>query len=238
MIALAHERASAELHGTGVTVEAGIIPGRPERAVLAEADRFEADLIVVGARGQGSVAATLLGSVSRAVVENASCSVLVARGTATRRVLLATDGSTPAKLATTIVATWPMFATARILLVAVGEPPPRYPRVVLGHAEWRSAFRDTLATSAERACDIVEQAVKDLAAPGREVEIEVRLGEIDTEITAAALAWSTDIVVLGSNGRPLLHRLFLGSVARKVLDGVASSVLVARPPVDISPTKD
>jgi nucleotide-binding universal stress UspA family protein len=235
MIAVAHESVAADLNQAGVTVESRTLSGKSDRAIVAEAKRFRADLIVVGARGQGSIAATLLGSVSRTVVENAPCPVLVARGTASGRVLLATDGSTPARLATTLVATWPMFANATILVVAVGEPAPRYPRAVLSNAEWRSAFRDSMTGSVEQACDVVEQAVSQLAAGNREVDVEIRFGDVGAEIVSEAEAWQADIVVVGSSSRPLLHRLLLGTVARKVIDGVGSSVLVARPPAPEKP---
>jgi nucleotide-binding universal stress UspA family protein len=237
MITVAQERVAADLDRAGVAVEARTLSGKPERAIVAEAKRFGADLIVVGARGQGSIAATLLGSVSRSVVENAACPVLVARGTASRRVLVATDGSAPAGVATTLVATWPMFADARILVLAVGEPAPRYPRAVLGNAEWRSAFRESITTSAEQACDVVEQAVSQLAAGNREVDIDIRLGDVGAEVVSEAEVWQADIVVVGSSSRPLLHRLFLGTVARKIIDGAGSSVLVARPRAPDKPAR-
>jgi nucleotide-binding universal stress UspA family protein len=233
-IASTHERVAAELREAGVATESRTVRGKPEQAIVAEADRFGADLVVVGARRQGSIAATLLGSVSRAVVERASCSVLIARSTAIRRVLLATDGSLPARLATTIVGTWPMFAGARILLVGVGEGPPLYPGVVLNDSERDSAYRDTVVTSADEATSAVDEAVADLAARGRDVQAEIRVGEAATEVVSAAREWPADVVVQGAYAKPLLHRLILGSVARKVLDGVTCSVLVARP----GPTSD
>lgn len=231
-IAHEHERLRSALGAGGLVVETRVIGGRPERAIVAEAERFNADLVVVGARGQGSITATLLGSVSRAVVDDASCSVLVVRGTSLQRVLLATDGSAPARFATSMVANWPTFAAAHVLVVAVGAPAPRYPQAVLGTDAWRSAFRETITSSTDQACDVAEQTIADLSADGREVDVEIRLGDVATEIAAAAREWPADLVTVGSNGRSLLQRLFVDSVPRKVLDGVDASVLVARPPID------
>lgn len=228
-IALAHGRVAADLRDAGVLVEAATVAGKPARAIVTDANRFGADLIVVGARDQGPIAAMLLGSVSRAIVEDAPCSVLVSRGSAVSRVMLATDGSPPARVATSIVATWPLFADARIRVVGVGEAPPRYPRTVLSDDERLGAFDGAIAMSTSQATDVVEEAVEELAARGRQAEAEIRLGEAGQEVVAAAQHWPADLVVVGSRGQSLLRRLLLGSVARTVLDGVGSSVLVARP---------
>jgi nucleotide-binding universal stress UspA family protein len=79
---------------------------------------------------------------------------------------------------------------------------------------------------------VVEAAVAHLDVAGLEVEVEVRLGDVATEVTAAARDWSADLVTVGWNRRSLLHRLFVDSVPRKVLDSVGASVLVVRPRVE------
>ncbi len=228
-IAETHARVAADLRDAGLTVETSTVSGKPERAVVTDAERFEADLVVVGARRQGSIAATLLGSVSRAVVEGASCSVLVARSIATRRLLLATDGSPQSQHATAMVATWPMFEEASVMLIGVGEAPSRYPNTVLSDEERREAYRGTIDDSTSDANSVVQEAADTLQATGRQVKSEIRLGEVAAEVVAAAREWPADLVVVGCNSEPFLRRVILGSVARKVVDGVATSVLVARP---------
>lgn len=77
------ERAAAVLQaGSGtrdlpisrVTVEAS-----PKEAIVDEAERWGADLIVLGSHGRGLVQRFLLGSVSHAVVLHAPCAVEVVR---------------------------------------------------------------------------------------------------------------------------------------------------------------
>jgi nucleotide-binding universal stress UspA family protein len=56
-----------------------VLPGSPRSAILEEAERWKADLIVVGSHGYGAWQRLVLGSVSQAVVLHAKCSVEVVR---------------------------------------------------------------------------------------------------------------------------------------------------------------
>jgi nucleotide-binding universal stress UspA family protein len=72
--------ALAEEHG--IEAKTMMLVGDPADEIVAYADTIDADLIVVGSRGQGAIASTLLGSVSRGVLREARRPVLVVRGTA------------------------------------------------------------------------------------------------------------------------------------------------------------
>jgi nucleotide-binding universal stress UspA family protein len=65
--------------GPAVKVTGNILPGSPRSIILEEAERWSADLIVVGSHGYGTWHRFLLGSVSQAVVSHAKCSVEVVR---------------------------------------------------------------------------------------------------------------------------------------------------------------
>jgi nucleotide-binding universal stress UspA family protein len=56
-----------------------IIQGPPRQVIVEEAEKWGADLIVMGSRGLGTWNRLLLGSVSSAVVHHAKCSVEIAR---------------------------------------------------------------------------------------------------------------------------------------------------------------
>lgn len=61
-----------------------ILKGDPVDEIVAYADTIDADLIVVGSRGHGTIASALLGSVSRGILREARRPVLVVRGVAAR----------------------------------------------------------------------------------------------------------------------------------------------------------
>lgn len=65
--------------------------GEPGRAICSLAQRWGADLIVVGRRGNRGLAEMILGSVSNYVVHHAPCSVLVIQGEAFDEELAAAD---------------------------------------------------------------------------------------------------------------------------------------------------
>jgi len=63
----------------GIGVEVEVLQGPPRKMIVEEADRWGADLIVVGAHGDGPIHRFLLGSVAQAVVSHAGCSVEIVR---------------------------------------------------------------------------------------------------------------------------------------------------------------
>jgi nucleotide-binding universal stress UspA family protein len=72
------EQATA-LSGGDLTFASEILFGDPAKTIRRRARELEADLIVIGSRGLGTIKRLLLGSVSSAVSHQAPCSVLVVR---------------------------------------------------------------------------------------------------------------------------------------------------------------
>lgn len=74
------EEAKQYLEEKGVEyTTTAILGSNPARALRTTAEHENFDIIVVGSRGWGSKASILLGSVSRQVVANAECNVLVVK---------------------------------------------------------------------------------------------------------------------------------------------------------------
>jgi nucleotide-binding universal stress UspA family protein len=71
---------ATRLREAGLDAKAELREGDAARQIIAVADARQANLIVVGTRGQTGLRRLMLGSVARNVLLNAPCSVLVVRG--------------------------------------------------------------------------------------------------------------------------------------------------------------
>ncbi len=66
--------------GKDVNVSMNAVKGSAKRRIIEEAEKWNADLIVVGSLGHNFLSRMVIGSVSEAIVRQAHCSVLVVRG--------------------------------------------------------------------------------------------------------------------------------------------------------------
>jgi len=64
-------------HYPKLAVEAILLEGRPSSTIVEQAEKNQADLIVIGSRGLGGISGWILGSTSRRVVESCTKPVLV-----------------------------------------------------------------------------------------------------------------------------------------------------------------
>jgi nucleotide-binding universal stress UspA family protein len=65
--------------GLGLKISTQVLEGSPKKLIVEEAERWGADLILVGSHGHGPAGRFLLGSVAQAVALHAPCSVEIAR---------------------------------------------------------------------------------------------------------------------------------------------------------------
>ena len=65
--------------GDKLRITTEVIPGQPRYTILGEAERWGADLIMVGSHGYRGLTKLWLGSVSQAVATHAKCSVEIVR---------------------------------------------------------------------------------------------------------------------------------------------------------------
>ncbi len=66
-------------HFPTLKAEAILLEGRPSSTIVEEAEKNQADLIVMGSRGLGGISGWILGSTSRRVVESCTKPILVVK---------------------------------------------------------------------------------------------------------------------------------------------------------------
>jgi len=213
--------------------EARVIDKAPVEGILAEAGRFQSDVIAVGWRGHGAVRRLLMGSVSRGVVRAAKCAVLVVRRRPrrVRRIAIGFDGSPHALRAVTLIGQLVPPPDGRVTLIGVVElmaTPSRAPTV----AGIRSTIaRETRRLNTERskqAMKALNAAAAELNRRGWRTRTELRTGEPLRELVAAVNTAQHQLLVVGARGTSGLRHLLLGSVAEGVLNRSSLPVLVAR----------
>jgi nucleotide-binding universal stress UspA family protein len=224
------EDARSRLARPGLTVEERVLDGRPSVAIVDDALRIHADLIVMGSRGHGRLEEMLLGSTSSEVVDHAHTPVLVARRRRLDRVVFAWDGSSCARAASRRIADWRIFAgsTIRVVTVADVEVPWWTGVPEAGALQVAPDIIEAAEGSRRLHDDLARDMTAEFAAAGFHATAERRDGDPATEILAAATASGADIIVIGTHGRTGLARLAKGSVAGKVLHHATSSVLIVR----------
>lgn len=213
-----------------VTTATGI--GIPAR-LLVDASA-QARLVVVGARGRGSVSSAFLGSTSLDVAAHAHCPVVVVHEKPTgtgpsRGVVVGHDGS---ELSDTALGEAFRAADARDTTLTVVRT-------------WTVAFADTgmvmidtdqLRSSLdEQQRTETEQAVSVWSAKFPRVEVRVHV--LDSHPVAALVEHSRDaaLVVVGSRGLGGFRGMWLGSVSQGVLHQAHCPVMVVRPePADVA----
>ena len=225
-------KAAGDLRSHDFGVEGVVLRGRAATVLVDEATQFAADLVMGGSRGRGTISSLLLGSVSAEVVDQAPCPVLVARTASMRKVIFATDGSTYSEAAEAILSRWSIFEDLPIRVVSIADVPAPW-LTDIGPAEYRRVMeahdREVDQAKAEHT-RIAEETVARLRASGRMAESDVRTGDAAAGIISATGDTGADLVVIGSRGKTGLARIILGSVARNVLFGSSSSVLVVHEP--------
>lgn len=227
--------AAHALAGPGRIIETSVRRGRPAGVIVEAAHDFRSDLVVVGNRGLSGVESLLVGSVSGEVVDHSPAPVLVARGTATRRILVAVDGSPTSCLALDLLRIWPIFRGATIRVVSVAQAPyPWWSSVADTGGIDARYYRDSIALAERAAHEVALEAATELRGAGLAADDQVVDGDPGHEIVLLAERWAADLVIVGAHAYTAIHKLLIGSVARHVVHHAPASVLVVREGVAVA----
>lgn len=227
----ARDRVRANFPNWKVTAES--LCGSPAWELVARADQWKPDLIVVGSHGRTALGRFVLGSVSQRVLTEARCSVRIARGRLEEpetplRIIIGIDGSSPSSEAVKDVASrvWPPMSEVRVIAVndpltptLIGNLIPPVSRII---EETNDADREWLK-------QILALATEQLSSSGLTVSTQARKGDPRKELPNAAEEWRAESIFVGSSGfSNRLERFVLGSVSAAVAARAHCSVEVVR----------
>lgn len=205
--------------------------------ILASATDWQADLVVLGARGHSGLKTMLLGSVSRAVVHGAHLPVLVTRAAPPTdrgfRVLACHHPASAAAVAKAIGHVhWPAGTVGTVIGVAesmLAGPLPswldnrvRDPETAAVAEAWRREH-DAEVTALE---GVLASFAASLPAAFRSAKPIVAQGNPGERIMERATADGIDLIVLGRTPTDALTRWLLGSTSEAVLASATASVMI------------
>lgn len=198
--------------------------GSPAEVVLRMAQEHEADLIVLGARGLGTIREQVFGSVSHRVMTQAKCATLIVKKPvrAIQHVLIPIESQEDADAILTFFKKKPFRdpCSATVLhVIPLSEPV--WPMGTLIPPD----FRKEMVAYAEKFTGILGEELKKL---GHQAQGRALVGAPSSTITELAKQTSPDLMILRTHSRSGISRFFLGSVSHSVVHHTECSILVVR----------
>jgi nucleotide-binding universal stress UspA family protein len=215
------------------TVSGEIALGSPPREILARAETFKPDVIVVGEPdndiGEHNMS---VGHTSQILLTESECSVRIARGDKNfaahpERIIVGFDGSAGAVTAveSIVMRQWPADIEVRLLVVAdpsvlgtIGRFNPQMTNAVV-ETKFASQWAETLAATSSA----------NLTKAGITSSVEVRLGHAKHVIIEEAERWNADTIFVAPHcSASSFKRFIIGSVSLAVAAGAHCSVELVR----------
>lgn len=197
----------------------------PYKVIIEEADKKEADLIVMGRRGRTGLMRILMGSVTAKVVGHFKRNVLVVPRESDvnwKNILVATDGSEHGNAAVNEGLRYAKKYGGALKIVHVinvmanfqEESPVLIPQLIEDITKKVKSDLDALKLRAEK--------------EGVSAETFIKEDEPYRAIVDLAEELKSGVIILGSHGRTGIQRLLMGSVTERVIGHANCAVLVVK----------
>ena len=212
-------RAARIAADSGIHAPSRLVAGEPGPALVQEAAEHAVDLVAIGPDAGLLGGAIRIGQVAHHVMEQAGCSVLLAREAGPEfpeRIACGVDGSEGSVVTAGVAAEIAAASSAELRLIHV------IPVFRGDNAEWTLDEDEASPPELEPS---VLAAVSRGVVPVR----EMAMGRPESAIVATAARDRSDLVVVGHRGVSGVTRVLLGSVSEHVMTHAACSVIVARP---------
>ena len=200
-----------------------IAEGNPVEAILRSADAEKCDLIAIGVGRDESLGHVLLGRTADRLFRRSRVPLLVVKDRPRRpyaNIVFATDLSDSSRYA--LETTARLFSGQRLTIFHAYRPPSELMTESALHRQYRME---------------VEQEVRaflagvDKSAPGwQQPHVLIEDGAPNFLLRDYVRDKEVDLLVLGTHGRSALFEMFLGSVAKAIMDDVPCDALVIREP--------
>jgi nucleotide-binding universal stress UspA family protein len=203
------------------------------REILVQAERVEADLIVLGTHGRSGFERLLLGSTTEKLLRRASIPVLTVPSRAAdgpppasfTNVLCALDFSASSLAGLEYASSLAAPGASRLTVLHVVELLPVVYEPTIGTAFDVERDRPALM---QAGLDRLRRTVGEPLRKQHDVEEVVASGKPYVEILKAAAARSADLIVLGVHGHNVVDRMMFGSTGAHVVRAAACPVLTVR----------
>lgn len=217
------------------SVSSEVITGAPAWELIDAANRWNADLLVVGSQGRSAIGRLFLGSVSKRLATDAACSVRVARRADTGsggapRIIIGVDGSLAAEQAIYAVGqrVWEGGTEVRLVAVDDGTPPPARVSTFLPQAA--EMLNSYFQKRESRVHSMLEWATGELDHIGLKTSVLMKKGDPSKVLLAEARKWNADSIFVGTRDfNSAFERFRLGSVSTAVVTNAPCSVEIVRP---------
>ncbi|HET6855224.1 MAG TPA: universal stress protein [Pyrinomonadaceae bacterium] len=227
----ARERLQTKFPAWTVTADSSC--GSAAWELVAKADHWKPDLIVVGSHGRTALGRFVLGSVSQRVLTEARSSVRIARGrveepNSPARIMVGTDGSPASDEALRAVAArhWPPQSEVMVVLVDDPIAPEFLEKLIPPLHETLEEDRREERAWVQK---ISQRSTEILRAASVKVTCAVKEGDPKRELCKSAEEWGADCIFVGSAGfSNRFERFVLGSVSSAVAARAHCSVEVVR----------
>lgn len=232
---LISEQAKEELLGyfPRWTIKTEAVFGSAANIILSRPFEFKPNLLVMGSQGLSSFSQTALGSISQKVLNEAACSVRIARGKGETspfglRIVIGFDNSPGSLAAVESVASRQWREKPEIQLLTITEPffpliPGRVFQTIPGWSEGKMngehKWVETLAA----------EALRTLSTAGLSATLHVCSGNPRLVFVREAETWRADSIFVGANSFDgNFEKFMLGSTAAAVAARAHCSVEVVR----------
>ena len=216
----------------GVTVESIVADSYDVyREILAQADRLQANLVVMGTHGRSGFERLFLGSTAEKVLRKARCPVMTVppntpdampSGLAPfKRIVCGIDFSQSSQVALDYAMSLAQENAAALTVVHIIDTHPIY-------VDFAPPAAIDLQAWTEQATSRLHQMVPEGVRAACRVAEQVRKGTPSREMLTLAQELDADLIVLGVHGRRAADVLFFGSTTHYVIREAHCAVLTIR----------